>query len=137
MRRAGGPYSVWCAARPCGVAATITDAHLASHQHLTGPEAAPVRATLRRLRDPLPGCRWYRLVRRALLLDHPASQGALVTILWLWALSTEPPQRAVMMLAAPPVMAILPSVALTMLKLPMYTCAELLLVARTVLKEPS
>ena len=69
-------------------------------------------------------------MRTGLLLAHPASQGALVTILWLCALSAEPPQRAVMMLALPPVRAVLPSVALTVLKLPMSTCAELLLVAR-------
>jgi len=56
-------------------------------------------------------------VWRGLPLAHLASQGALVTILWLWALSTEPPQRAVMMLALPPVRAVLPSVALTVLKL--------------------
>jgi hypothetical protein len=38
----------------------------------------------------------------SLLLAYPASQGALVTIRLLWALkTTEPPQRAVILLSSP------------------------------------
>jgi hypothetical protein len=51
--------------------------------------------------------------------------------------TTEPPQRAVTLLALPDTTAVLPSVAVTALKIPPYICAELLLVARTVLNEPS
>ena len=41
------PYSFWqrlvaCAARPCGAAATMTEAHLVAHKRLTGAEVVPV-----------------------------------------------------------------------------------------------
>ena len=58
--------------------------------------------------------------------------------IWPWALKvTDPPQRAVTLLASPERIAVLPSVAVTELKFPMYICAELLLVADTLLKLPS
>jgi hypothetical protein len=61
-----------------------------------------------------------------LLLAHPVSQGALVTIWLLCALSvTEPPHRAVMRLALPylSVVAVLLSLAVTELKPPAAAAA--------------
>ncbi len=74
-----------------------------------------------------------------MLLAHPVSQGALVTTLLLWAMrNTLPPQRAATVFALPSATsAVLPSSAVTLLKLP-NDLAELLLVALTVLKlEPA
>src|SRR5262245_4678874 len=72
---------------------------------------------------------------RPRLLAHPVLQGALVMIRPLWALKmTEPPQRAVTMLAAPATSAVLASLALTQLPIP-AALALLLLVALAVLKK--
>jgi hypothetical protein len=60
-----------------------------------------------------------------------------VTIWLLWASkTTEPPHRTVTLLASPDMSAVLPSVAVTVLLLPILDVAELLLVALTVLKFP-
>jgi hypothetical protein len=42
-------------AGPGGVAATLAEARLMSHEHLVGPERVPVGASRRRVGDPLPG----------------------------------------------------------------------------------
>ena len=62
------PYSFWqrlvaCAARPCGAAATMTEAHLVAHKRLTGAEVVPVTATRPRVGDPLPGHRRHQLAQ--------------------------------------------------------------------------
>ena len=46
---------VACAARPSGVAATVTKARLMPHQHLVGTECVPVLAAGRWMRNPLAG----------------------------------------------------------------------------------
>jgi hypothetical protein len=44
-----------CAARPCGVPAAMAEARLMTDQHLAGTKPVPVRASCRRVGDPLPG----------------------------------------------------------------------------------
>ena len=61
--------SVWSRVRrvrvvwPCGVAATMTEAHLVAHKRLTGAEVVPVTATRPRVGDPLPGRRRHQLAQ--------------------------------------------------------------------------
>jgi hypothetical protein len=56
MRVEGWPVHrlIACAARPGGVPATVTETSLMPHQHLSRPESVAVRASGRRVGDPLP-----------------------------------------------------------------------------------
>jgi len=48
-------------ARPCGVPAAMAETSLVTHKYLTRAEGVPVRATRRRVGDPLPGRRLHQL----------------------------------------------------------------------------
>jgi hypothetical protein len=126
---------------PAGVpASAVSEAGDVADEDLVRAEWVSVGTMCRRAGDPLPGRGLYQLAQHdykpkantsrepkiGLLLAHPVSQGALVTIWLLCALSvTEPPHRAVMRLALPYlfVVAVLLSLAVTELKPPAAAAA--------------
>jgi len=54
---------VACAARPRGVSAAVPETSLMTNEDLVWPERVPVRASCRRVRDPLPACCLHQLAQ--------------------------------------------------------------------------